>query len=323
MSPPAVSAATAPQRLHADGIAALEAGDALTAIDLLVQAVRLTADLTPLNDLAVIYAAAGDVDRARALWTTCLTLDEDNADALANLAQLDQASEPDTLSWRSSPTLGGTDEHVPERAYPGMALAGTMSEHAMRYSMALGLLPGRHFLDVGCGTGYGSEMLTWRADTVRGFDLWEPAEHERPRWSGGAELTYGFDVCKQALPSADSAVMFEVLEHLDDAPAALRNVFGAVDTLLASFPNPVHHGSHLNPHHVNDWTLERFEEELLRAAATRFAQLKVAHLHQPSGMATILNGRDPDAPFWIVLAQGVGVAPAPANGARRRLKLPH
>ena len=212
---------------------------------------------------------------------------------------------------------------MPERAYPGMALAGTMSEHAMRYSIALGLLPGRHFLDVGCGTGYGSEMLTWRADTVRGFDLWEPAEHERPRWSGGAELTYGFDVCKQPLPSADAAVMFEVLEHLDDAPAALRNVFGAVDTLLASFPNPVYHGSHRQSRTTSTTgRSSRFEEELMRAAATRFAQLKVAHLHQPSGVASILNGRDPEAPFWIVLAQGVGAAPTPAIAARRRLNLP-
>ena len=66
---------------------------------------------------------------------------------------------------------------------------------------------------------------------------------------------------------------------------------------------------------MNDWTLERFEEELMRAAATRFAQLSIAHLHQPLGMSTIINGRDPEAPFWIVLAQGVGHAPrAAASG---------
>ena len=212
MSSHAVPAAAAAERLHADGVAAFEAGDLTAAADLLAQAANETFEPAVLNDLAVVLAALGETDRARALLTTCLTLDETDADALANLEQLD-----DTRSWRSSPTIAG-DEQVPERAYPGMPLALTMSEHAMRYSMALGVLPGSDFLDVGCGTGYGSEMLTWRGGRVRGFDLWQPAEHERPRWSGGAELTYGFDVTKQELPAADAAVMFEVLEHLHDAP---------------------------------------------------------------------------------------------------------
>lgn len=315
MSAPVVSAAAASERLHADGVAAFEAGDLTTAADLLAQAARESLNPTVLNDLAVVQLALGDADRARALLTTCLTIDAHDADALANLAQLD-----DTASWRESQTLGGDDIGVPERAYPGMPLTTTMSEHAMRYSMALGVLPGMDFIDVGCGTGYGSEMLTWRGGTVRGFDLWEPAPHERPRWSGGAELTYGFDVCRDPLPSADAAVMFEVLEHLHEAPAALRNVFNAVGTLLVSFPNPTYHGSHLNHHHVNDWTLNQVEEELKRAAATRYAQLRIAHMYQPQSFTTILPGREPEAPFWIILAQGVGNAPTVPAG--RRLKLP-
>jgi SAM-dependent methyltransferase len=298
-----VPATAASERLHADGVGKFEAGDVAGASELLAQATREALDPTVLNDLAVVKLALGDADAAKALLVTCLTVDPENEDALANLAGLD-GGDADTRAWRSSQTLGGDDLRLPERAYPGMPLVQTMSEHAMRYSLALGVLPGSDFIDVGCGTGYGSEMLTWRGGTVRGFDLWRPAAHELPRWSGGAELTYGFDVCSDPLPPADAAVMFEVLEHLDDGPAALRNVFAAVDTLLVSFPNPVYHGSHLNHHHVNDWTLEQVELELKRAAATRFSQLKLAHLHQPHGFPTILSGRDLEAPFWIFLAQG-------------------
>lgn len=317
MSVPAPAAAV-PEHLHADGVSAFQAGDLATATDLLTRAFRASPDPAVLNDLAVVCATAGNRDQARALLLTCLTFDEGNADALANLSELD------TASWRDSKTLGGTDQAVPERAYPGMAFASTMSEHAMRYSMALGLLPGMDVLDVGCGTGYGSEMLTWTAKSVRGFDLWQPAAHETPQWSGGAELNYGFDVCSDRLPAADAAVMFEITEHLHDAPAALRNVFRAVDTLIVSFPNPRFHGSHVNPHHVNDWTLEQFEAELERAALTRYGQLKVGYMYQPYGKPTIAYGRDPEAPFWIVVCRGEGKPARPGNGLdkARRLNLP-
>jgi 2-polyprenyl-3-methyl-5-hydroxy-6-metoxy-1,4-benzoquinol methylase len=296
------AAAISAERLHADGVEAFANGDSATATDLLRQAALRGVDATVLNDLAVVLAAAGEHDRAKAVLETCLTLDPADADARDNLAQIGT----DTRSWRRSQTLGGDDPTIPERAYPGMLYAGTMAEHAMRYSLALGVLPGAHILDVGCGTGYGSEMLTWKADSVRGFDLWQPAAHERPQWSGGAELTYGFDVTKDPLPKADSAVMFEVLEHLHDAPAALRNVFSAVSTLMASFPNPQYHGSHINHHHVNDWPLARVEEEITKAATVRFQKVKLTHLYQPLGMPTILPGRDPEAPFWIFVATAEG-----------------
>jgi hypothetical protein len=304
MSAAAVTTTEA-SRLHADGVQAFADGDPQAAADLLRQAALHGVDATVLNDLAVVLAARGEGDRARAVLETCLTLDPADADARENLAQLDDAER----SWRRSQTIAGDDPDVPERAYPGMPLQGTMAEHAMRYSFALGILPRGHALDVGCGTGYGSEILTWGMESVRGFDLWEPAAHERPRWPGGAELTYGFDVTQRTLPPADCAVMFEVLEHLHDAPAALRNVFSAVDTLLASFPNPKYHGSHLNPHHVNDWTLDRVEQEIANAAATRFQNVKLGRLHQPFGVPAILDGRDPDAPFWIIVAKGEGLRP--------------
>ena len=93
-------------------------------------------------------------------------------------------------------------------------------------------------LDLGCGTGYGCEMLSWIARRVRGFDLWQPEAAERPAWPGGAEFNYGHDLCVDALPRADAATMFEVVEHLPDAPAMLRLAFDAVDTDRPLVPEP-------------------------------------------------------------------------------------
>jgi hypothetical protein len=120
-------------------------------------------------------------------------------------------------------------------------------------------------------------------------------------------LTYGHDLCTDRLPVADVAVAFEVVEHLADAPQALRLAWRAVDTLVISFPNPVFHGSHHNPYHVNDWPLEQVEAEIAGAATVRFDGIELHHFRQDyrdgsGGM--VLPGRDPDASYWIVVAVG-------------------
>jgi hypothetical protein len=194
-----------------------------------------------------------------------------------------------------------------ERAFPGMPRPDIISEHTSRYAYALGLVGGAHVLDLGCGTGYGSEMLSWSAASVRGFDLWQPDAGEHPSWPGVAELSYGHDLCEDPLPRAEIAVMFEVIEHLPDAPRALTIAFGAVDQIVGSFPNPVYHGSWMNQYHVNDWSLERFEQELHAGARAsgRFAGVELTHHHQAVRSPLLQAGRDPESSYWVVHARGV------------------
>jgi tRNA (mo5U34)-methyltransferase len=219
------------------------------------------------------------------------------------------AAERMLAGWRSSPTVAGPDIHMPERAYPGMPHSGVMREHALRYAFALDLVAGREALDLGCGTGYGSEMLTWTARSVTGFDLWQPGDAERPSWGGGARLVYGHDLCADPLPAAEVAVMYEVLEHLADPVPALERLWSAVDTAVVSFPSPFYHGSHHNPYHLNDWPLDRVEREVREAGEQRFERVDLEHFHQPAD-GLIRPGRDPEAPYWIVVARGVRRRPA-------------
>ncbi|HMJ04448.1 MAG TPA: methyltransferase domain-containing protein [Conexibacter sp.] len=319
-APPATTADPAPT-FRANALAALEAGRPAEAHAWLTQALAASVELEWVNDLAVLAHQAGRVDEAEALLRAALAIEPARADAADNLAALEttfalrssQAASSGRRhqgadsQWRRSRTLGGPDPGMYERAFPGMPRPDIISEHTSRYAYALGLVGGAHVLDLGCGTGYGSEMLSWSAASVRGFDLWRPEPDEQPSWPGVAALSYGHDLCEDPLPSADVAVMFEVIEHLPDAPRALAIAFGAVETIVGSFPNPVHHGSWMNRYHLNDWPLEQFERELERAAQAsgRFAGVELIHHHQALKSPLLAPGRDPEASFWVVVARGV------------------
>ncbi len=286
-------------------LAALEDGRVTEAQEWLRQAVAETTELEWLNDLAVLSHQAGDANAAEALLRAVLAIDPEREDAAENLEALAQAT-PDAR-WRRSHTLGGPDPGMYERAFPGMPRPDIISEHTSRYAYALSLVGGKHVLDLGCGTGYGSEMLSWSAASVRGFDLWQPGADEHPQWPGVRELNYGHDLCKHPLPPADMAVMFEVIEHLPDAPHALAIAFGAVGEIVGSFPNPVYHGSWMNQYHVNDWPLEQFERELERAAVEsgRFSGVELTHHHQAVRSPLLQPGRDPESSYWVVHARGI------------------
>src|SRR3954469_9794488 len=282
--------------------AAYEAGEARSGHEILRTALAATLDLEALNDLAVLAHASGRDGEAAALLDAVLAIDAQREDARENRAALGNLA----AGWRAAPELGGANPKMAERAFPGMGRPDVLSEHTARYAFALGNVGDKHVLDLGCGTGYGSEMLSWAAASVRGYDLWEPSPEQRPSWDGPLELTYGHDLCRDPLPQADLAVMFEVIEHLPDAPAALRIAWGAVDTIIGSFPNPVHHGSWMNEYHVNDWSLEQFEAQLSLAAADRWGTVDIEHYHQPVGSPLLRAGREPEASFWVVVARGSG-----------------
>jgi tetratricopeptide (TPR) repeat protein len=295
-------------------LAALEDGRTAEAREWLRQAVAETTQLEWLNDLAVLTHQLGRGDEAEALLRAALAIDPERTDAAENLAALAQAAGQladgearADARWRRSQTLGGPDPGMYERAFPGMPRADIISEHTSRYAYALSLIGGKHVLDLGCGTGYGSEMLSWSAASVRGFDLWQPGPDEHPRWPGVKQLAYGHDLCKHPLPPADLAVMFEVIEHLPDAPRALAIAFGAVGEIVGSFPNPVYHGSWMNQYHVNDWPLEQFERELEAAAQAsgRFSGVELTHHHQALRSPLLQPGRDPESSYWVVHARGV------------------
>jgi SAM-dependent methyltransferase len=292
--------------LHSAAVVAIGEGRVEEGREQLLALVRGQIDVEQVNDLAVASHMTGRLEEANALLQAARAVAGDHPDIVENLALLAALRAERARAWRGVPGVGGTDSRMWERAFPGMPNHSTMGEHCVRYAFAMSRLGGCDVLDLGCGTGYGSEMLTWSARRVRGYDIWQPADDQRPQWPGGAELHYGHDLCSDPLPRADAATMFEVIEHLPDAPAALRIAWGAVDTIIGSFPNPVHHGSHMNQWHVNDWSLDAFEAELRRTGGRVFETVEIEHFQQPLGSVLLHPGRDPEASFWVVVARGSG-----------------
>jgi len=167
-----------------------------------------------------------------------------------------------------------------ERVVPGGNASPYMVEHVARYTWAMSRCPGLTVVDLGCGDGYGAFMLSWTAARVVGIDVSVTAvEHARERYRG-VEYRTGDLTDPAAIPRADVGTCFEVLEHVRDPDRLLETALRRVDRLLISFPNPLVAGSHINPHHVNDWPLSTLKRRV-RAAGARRVRTYHQHFRRP------------------------------------------
>ena len=58
-----------------------------------------------------------------------------------------------------------------ERLVPGVSPADLEAEHMSRYHFIKNLVRGKKVLDIGCGAGYGSKILSETAAVVVGIDI--------------------------------------------------------------------------------------------------------------------------------------------------------
>ena len=187
--------------LHSAAVAAIGEGRVDEGREQLLDLVRTQLDVEHVNDLAVASQMTGRLDDADALLHAARAVAGEHPDIVENLELLADLRAERARAWRDVSGVGGTNPRMWERAFPGMPNHSTMGEHCVRYAFAMSRLGGRDVLDLGCGTGYGSEMLTWSAGRVRGFDIWQPEADQHPKWPGGAELNYGHDLCTDPYPA--------------------------------------------------------------------------------------------------------------------------
>ena len=117
-------------------------------------------------------------------------------------------------------------------------------EHWHRYHYVLPLVAGKTVLDVACGEGYGSALMSRRAAKVCGVDSSRAAiMHARGAYADHANLEL-FEASCTKLPfeaaSFDVAVSFETIEHIHEQAVFLdeiRCVLKPEGVLILSCPN--------------------------------------------------------------------------------------
>jgi SAM-dependent methyltransferase len=186
-----------------------------------------------------------------------------------------------------------------ERMVPGANASPYMIEHVGRYLWAMNIARGQDVVDLGCGDGYGTFLLSWTATSAHGFDINDVAV-ARARGRYPDARYSAADICRaEALPRASLAVCFEVLEHLHSPEALLEAAAQRYPRLLISFPNPLVGGSHINPHHVNDWPLSRLKRRLREAGAKRLTGYHQRGYPRTRGDYVVRRGASPWNATWL------------------------
>lgn len=138
--------------------------------------------------------------------------------------------------------------------------------HLASYNFAASFSDNKKVLDFGCGTGYGSQILSRNSESVVGIDISSDAiQYARDNYSG---TTLNFEILDQAiLPFSDSAfdliTSFQVIEHIEDADSYLsemKRVLKPGGKLLLSTPDKKTRLFLLqrpwNYYHINEYSIK-------------------------------------------------------------------
>jgi len=164
---------------------------------------------------------------------------------------------------------GEAERFVPDDTAAGSAQpaggAQMRYEHLHRYALAAALGARRRFLDIGCGAGYGAQMLRRAGCEVLALDI------DRECARGAAP---GVQARAERLPLDDAAfervICFETIEHVrapEEIVAEIARVTAPDGLAFVSTPNRrlySQRSGHHNPFHLRELDRDEFEAMLGR-----------------------------------------------------------
>jgi ubiquinone/menaquinone biosynthesis C-methylase UbiE len=184
----------------------------------------------------------------------------------------------DIPSARDEPASGSSliDSH--ERVYVGAGDPANLALHIERYKFAASRVAAAdRVIDAASGSGYGSQLLSHKAQEVIGLDLNTDALDYARSNHQERNITYHQCDLDTTIPyganSFDMAVCFETLEHVTNQADLLREfsrILRPTGTLILSTPDRRMYSDvsrYHNPFHVHEFS----KEELLDQVAECFA----------------------------------------------------
>jgi 2-polyprenyl-3-methyl-5-hydroxy-6-metoxy-1,4-benzoquinol methylase len=163
-------------------------------------------------------------------------------------------------------------------------------EHLVRYQLAASLVKGNRVLDIACGSGYGTKILSKAgAAEVIGIDADEMAVKEAEKNYGGEAIVFktgDAENIKENNESFDIIISFETIEHLKNPEkylAEISRILKKDGIALVSTPNKEVFGQK-NPYHLHEFQRTEFEVILKKYF------VNVSILEQVNGIASLIKG---------------------------------
>lgn len=154
--------------------------------------------------------------------------------------QASDASIKNTPEVLSVPATG-------ERFMPQEMTGDIELEHLHRYALARELAQGKAVLDIACGEGYGSQLLSQIAESVVGVDISQNVIAHAQSYYKQSNLEFRLGSC-DAIPVADNSidlvVSFETIEHHDQHVRMIeeiKRVLKKNGVLLISTPDKLNY----------------------------------------------------------------------------------
>lgn len=167
-------------------------------------------------------------------------------------------------------------EYTGERFIPDSDGLEIEAEHVHRYKAISNCIKKMNVLDAGCGTGYGSFLMSQYAESVTGMDISsESIEWCNDHYTSQHNLNFiqgSLDVLPFEDSKFDCIVIFEVIEHVDkyiqdQFLKEAKRVLKSNGVLVMSTPNKTIYtdksGYH-NPFHISEFYLNEYKDYLNR-----------------------------------------------------------